>query len=747
MAETKTQNPTPQTPPPAVAQPRRKPRHLLIRILGAFVVLGLLVFFLTPVVLSMGWAQRRVVALTAAALDAPVSLEGYSLSWFSGVTVKDLTIGNPRSFPKRGDLLRLREASFDMSLPSYLVGAGFVVSAKVDGLELRVHQLQDGRTNLSTIGGSDTEWQVSKRSDPGDRTHTHPHTRPRPRTDPDRLPAEPDPDADMLADLELDVSLANALIEVTDEKLGVLESMRNLNVSVRKESGALDLVCKLDAELHQPGASSADGKPASPGTLSARADIDIARSRPWTFHLATTAFDLARYRPLLAWGLSANPFEKLQGVLSGKADATMQPDGSTTVTGKLVLAQPHFKTLGDNGIDVRGDAFVLEPNVAFHLDEGTRKPEKLDLNGFRVDLGFFKATGIPAAEAQTLAGGKQALGLRYDVDLAGLTSIGGIVPAELHGTRGTVTGQLLFVPSGALDDIDPLKDLSTAAQVFVEQLDHQGYALRNLRGDLALADGKASFKTTGGTTLNGGSLRIDAKGTLDEEQHLPANFEVAWQGGKARGDAVRLLRYAVPLLAGLDVDSKLDFESDIDTTIQLTGPLLRAEDESVLQWLNHWQGAGKLALLNGGFTPAKQLGELLTFAGERNRLTFKNVDTDFVIKEGGVETKLLKMNRKAQTYGFRGKVFMDGRIDYQIALQDALKGHRDGEKIRRYLGDTPIEAKLAGTLDDPKLAMPEMSAFLQKALEAEAKKGIDDALKKGLDKIFKRDKKDRKKKR
>ena len=116
-----------------------------------------------------------------------------------------------------------------------------------------------------------------------------------------------------------------------------------------------------------------------------------------------------------------------------------------------------------------------------------------------------------------------------------------------------------------------------------------------------------------------------------------------------------------------------------------------------------------------------------------------------MIKEGAIETKLLTMNRKAETYGFRGKVYMDGRIDYAIALNDALKGHRDGERIRRYLGNASLEAKLAGTLDEPKLAMPELGGFLHRALEAEAKKGVDGALKKGLDKLFGRDKKKRRK--
>jgi hypothetical protein len=697
MATIQTGNPTPDSPPAVPARPHRPRGHLWLKILGAVVILGLLVFFLTPVILSMDWMRERIVRGLDEALDSPVSLEEYSLGWFSGVEVGKLRIGNPRTFPKQGDLLRLERASFDMSLFS-LFGGEPVVRAKADGLEIRLHQLEDGRTNMDALTGSNGTWRVNSNTNSNSNSYSHTYsdsdsnsrrhrlrdkTRDQPR---DQTHANDT----VLANLDLDFALTNALIEVTDEKLGVLESMRNLNASIRKQKGALDIVCKLDVDLHHPDT------PTTPGKLSARADMDIRRSRPWTFHFETTGLDLARYRPLLDWAV-ANPFEELGGVLAGKADATMQPDGSTTMTGKLVLARPRLKTLGERCIDLRGDAFVLEPNATFHL--GGTEPDKLDLDGFRVDLGFLQVTGIPAAESAGLADGKDTLGLRFTLDLAGLASLGGAIPQELRSAQGTVNGRLLAVPS----------------------------------------DNKVLLTTTQGTTLNGGPLRVTANAILDEKQHLPLDLEVAWQDGKVRGGAVRLLRYAVPLLAGLDVTSKLDFESDIDTTIQLVGPLLRQDNEATLQWLNHWHGTGKLKLMNGGFTPARQLGELLTFAGERNRLTFKDIDTDFVIKEGAVETNLLKMSRKAQTFGFRGKVYMDGRIDQQIALQDALAGHRDGEKIRRYLGDTALEAKLTGTLDKPKLAMPS----LEKVLEAGASKKVDDALKKGFDKLLRRGKKDK----
>lgn len=685
MAANHTDNPTPESAPTTPVPPPRPPRsrgQLLLRILGVFVVLALLVFFLTPVFLSMDWMRREIVGALEKTLDAPVSLEEHSIGWFSGVSLHELRIGNPRTFPKQGDFLRVKEAALDMSLFSLMAGK---LVLRAEDLEVRVHQLEDGRTNLHALAGTETTVRIreSRRE-----TETRPAPTPNPKTATEDAEFE-----QFFRNLHLDLTLTNTLIEVTDEKLGVLESMRNLNASIRKQSGALDIICKLDTELHDPKA------PAKPGKLSARADIDVRRSRPWTFHLETTGLDLARYRPLLDWA-AANPFEELGGVFTGTADATTQPDGTTTVTGKLVLAQPRIKTLGEKGIDLRGDAFVVEPNAVFRLGrDSNNQLEHMDLKGFRVDLGFFQATGLPEAEAKKLAGGKNALGLHFTTDLAGLRNLGSIVPKDLQNAQGHMNAQLVVIPS----------------------------------------DKRVLLQTQEGTTLNGGPLRIDAEGTLDEERHHPAQFTVAWQGGKVGGDAVRLLRYVVPLLAGLDTNTELDFSSDIDTTIQMKGPLLRADKESVLQWLNHWQGKGKLKLTNGGFTPAKQLGELLTFAGERNRLTFKDLDTDFTIKAGAVETGLLKMNRKAQSYGFRGKVFMDGKIDYQIALQDALAGHRDGERIRRYLGNAALEARLGGVLEDPTLAMPS----LDKILEGGVEKSIDDAIQKGLDKLLKK-KKDRK---
>ena len=97
----------------------------------------------------------------------------------------------------------------------------------------------------------------------------------------------------------------------------------------------------------------------------------------------TDSFDLSRYEPLLAWGLSASPFEKLQGVVSGNVDATVVYGERISMSGKLTIDKPHFKTLGENGIDLSGSRFLVEPNLSISLDgKETVTPDKLDLSKF-----------------------------------------------------------------------------------------------------------------------------------------------------------------------------------------------------------------------------------------------------------------------------------------------------------------------------------------------------------------------------
>ncbi len=200
--------------------------------------------------------------------------------------------------------------------------------------------------------------------------------------------------------------------------------------------------------------------------------------------------------------------------------------------------------------------------------------------------------------------------------------------------------------------------------------------------------------------------------------------------GTVTADAVRILRYAVPLLAGAEDGPGLDFRSAITSELHLAGPAIPGDGESVLEWLDRWKGNGRLLLENCSFTPAPALQSMFESAGKRARLELDYLDATFTISEGYVETTLMNLESKGRRYGLQGRTSLDGTIDYSVDLTGMLEGHRDGERIREILGDQPLRAILTGSLDEPELGMPDLTQLLESALQGAVQKSLKDLLKK-----------------
>src|SRR5690606_6393507 len=103
------------------------------------------------------------------------------------------------------------------------------------------------------------------------------------------------------------------------------------------------------------------------------------------------------------------------------------------------------------------------------------------------------------------------------------------------------------------------------------------------RSRLVAADGVVALDTQE-AKVNGGSFTLALRAPVDGDPAQPANLELDWKEGVVRGDAVRWLRYVVPLLAGLPVDNPvgIDFASKLTTRFSGSGPALPAGEESVL---------------------------------------------------------------------------------------------------------------------------------------------------------------------
>ena len=713
---------SPRAPVTADAAPRPRRRFgfwkVALVLLGAVVV----VVAIAPMLLSLGFVHTKIEESAQSALGVPVKLRSYGIGWLSGLHVEGLTIDNPPGFPPDKKLLKLESMTGDVSLTGLLRGK-VALSGKIAGLDVRVHQKADGTLNVVELGKSGK---------------TSPESKPEPSGGGKGGGSE----GVDLSDVKLDLQLVDALVEIESEQTGVLESIQKINASIQKPYGTSDVKLQVDAELHGPK----DSGP--PGKVALHVDADANLQRPVVAKFETTGLDFARYRPLLAAFVPADQITAFEGKLGGAIDANVDvKQKDLALGGKMELDKPHFAGPMLQGMDLQADKWVIEPVMKVLFHGGSGVPD-VDTGGLHVDLGFVKLDGMPAADARKLTGDKPAVGAKLMVDIAKLAEAGGPLLEAIKGSKGSVQGQAAFVTVPEAFDPEHLKQhfadyVNANADVSVDRVVVQSNELQNLTAKMSVQNGAVHLD--GQAQLNGGTAQIVADTDLHDMQRLPGKLKMSVKDAKLGDTAVGLIRYAVPVFAGLDVAKNLDFSSKLNTEVEFNGPLMKGQGESVLQWLNGWSGAGNVALKDGQFKPAAQLAGLLQLTGQNDKISFDDLSTSFKMAMGAVETSLVKLSSKAQTIGLSGRTTLTGDIDYAIDLTDVIKKQKYGEEILKALGGKAPAAKLTGTLDAPKLELPDLGALAQQAAGGAVQKAAEDALQKnvekgleGLDKLLKK---------
>ena len=173
----------------------------------------------------------------------------------------------------------------------------------------------------------------------------------------------------------------------------------------------------------------------------------------------------------------------------------------------------------------------------------------------------------------------------------------------------------------------------------------------------------------------------------------------------------------------------------------LAGPALPSSDESPAGWLARWSGHGNLRLFDGVLSPVPAWESILAFADLRVPIDLEELKSEFHVREGAVETEHLRLNRRTTSWSLRGRATLGGAIDYEIDLRGLLRGHEDGDRILKYLGDTAVSAKLTGTVDAPEIAGPNYRDLLQKALPGAVRGALESDLQRRLRGLLKKKRK------
>ena len=646
---------------------------------------------LLPYGVALGPVRSRIEDAVSDSLRGKCHIDRLGFSWLSGVSAEGIRIDNPPGFSTERPAVKLRRLQADVALRSLLFGA-YAATAEIDGLEVYVEQTADGATNLQQLA-------AESKSDSKKPT-----------------PKEPDKQAPP-SDLAFDVRLTNSTIEV--RRAGeLLEAITDLNCHAR--SGKSSPLVEVDGEAKLRA-----------GDVAIDVDYDLADATT-DARLVSHGLDLTAFRPIVE-SFMPDQLAALEGRVDGDLIAKIRGSNQIELGGDLVVDAPRIAGPIVRGMDVRSERWTLAPHLALGADASS----SVDASKFAVDLGWLQINGQPSDHATTVA-------LSYQLDIAALAAFGGPMPEWLGTSGANLTGNIAL-PTADLpqDAAGWSKAVDATANLAVPSLDVAGFALRDLAATAAIKDGACSISTGESSRLDGGALIAKLNLDLANFDRLQTDLSLQWSGGQLHGGTTAALRYAVPMLAGLDPEiARIAGLCDLE--LSFAGPAMKAEQQTWIAWLNQWSGNGSLGLRNASFAPAQQLQGLLAPLGpltkgkvaiaNNGQLAIDSFTAPFSFAEGAVRTTAAKWLAKGKEIGLSGSIALDGAIDYSLDLTALLRGHRDGERVLKALNGTLPATKLKGTLVAPTLALPAVEDLAKKLLEGQGQ----DLLRRGLEGLFKK---------
>lgn len=679
---------TPTTP----ARPRRRWRRRLLLLLVALVVLVLLL----PYALALPFVRSAASDRLSAQLGAPCRIDTLSWSWSDGVVLTGLQIDNPPGFASERPCLRVRSLTADP-----LRGLSLRPDVHVTGFELFVEQRADGRTNVQALGRGTAAADAPEPTSPA----------PEPAPAPDREPTASLPAFDL--------------------------AVQDGRIEIRRDGQLLETATAVTCRVGRaPGADRTE--------IAATADLTAGRTSLALTHgdggathaeLQTDGLDLAQWAPLVQ-ALVPDRVTTLAGNAAGALTADVR-DGAIALGGDLTVEAPQLGGPALRGMTLGGERWTLRPNVTFG-----RGASEVDASALAIDLGWFTLRGAPPP-----ADAPRTFVAQCTLDLAALAAFGGPMPKWLEDSGAVLDGELR-VPTAELpsDGAGWAQAIAATLRLSVPRLDVAGFAFTDLVANGALRDGAFTLSTADGARLDGGALALSADVDVRTLATLPLSAKLTWRGGRLHGGTTQVLRYAVPLLAGVP-STGAALTGLCDLELQLTGPALRADEQGWIAWLDAWRGSGSVSLRDAGLQPSAALQPLLaplgaltpgTPLGDGGRLAIDSFTAPFSFAEGAVRTTASEWLAKGKRLGLSGSVGFDGALAYDLDLTALLQGHRDGERVLQALDGGLPPARLAGTLDAPKLALPDLTTVLRRVLEGTAEQRGKDLLQRALDELRKR---------
>ncbi|HEU4419864.1 MAG TPA: hypothetical protein VFT55_13110 [Planctomycetota bacterium] len=686
--------------------PRKRRRWWRATFVVLVALLGLVLA--APHAIAIDAVRGRIEAELRRELGVPCRIGQLGFSWFTGLAVLGLEIDNPPGFPPERPCLRCKRAAADLSLLQVLQGR-FGFDAVVDNLEIYVEQDRGGTTNFERLFGL-------------------------------RFAPERGPEVSRaigrrdFAALRFQLRVRESVLQIRREG-ELLESLSGIVCSVKKGFDSPRVAAELDTKLMATGSGAQLGRVG----LEVAFDTDTGAVDAM---LSTAGLDLSRYEPLLA-ALFPGQVTELAGVAHGTITVRQPRAELIHIDGELSVFGPRLSGDLVAAMDLRSERWTLAP--VLRLRRAADAWHVVDADRLAIDLGWLRLRGLAPAAATSVLPGTDALALAYELDVDALSALGGPVPGWLEGTGSKVHGELGIPRTWGPSTRDGLLERCAATvHATADTIAMAGLELGRLEGTGSLRDRQFRFDVSD-ALLDRGKLTLGLQVDLRTER-VPSVITLSWSGGQLQPAGVEVMRFLVPMFAGLDA-GVAELSGQCDLQLALQGPARAAPGQNWLQLLDEWVGNGTLGLRDATVTPAPALAGLLapfgelagaTGPGDATTLAIDRFEAPLRLQRGAIAMRAAKWMHQGKQIGVSGATRLDGRLDLGFDLGVLLRGHRDGERVLRATGGTLPPARLTGTVDSPLLSLPDAGDLLQKVLVQELEQQSSEALRRMLDNLRKR---------
>ena len=638
--------------------------------IGGIIGVIIIILSLIPTIVSSGMVKNKITSSLEAGLNRKVQIDDISMSWSSGLDIKNIHIKERDDLP--GDtFVKVKRILCNIDFVPLIKKQIRINDLIIDSPEIVIQKDKKGLFNYE-----DKRVSIEPGPTPEIVEKPTPDVTRKPVPTPLVIPA-------LLSDLKIKAKVSNGKFTFIDHQLQEETRIKDLNTTLNIDSlnKPIELQCAFDieakgeiehADISLNVSLAKDGK-IDPGNAKGTFNMKTG------FALITTDFDMAKFKGEGGTGLDFSMnvdlkklTENLAGMLGlpkgmqvegdinsnitadGKLEKTIGVDGSTEITNLYITGGP----LGNNPI--------RQSNI--------KLTQKADIDITNDKIAVYKI-GIDSTFIEMFLAGlvtelKSTRDLNFkiflDLDITKLMNeIGGLLPDEteiagrlqsninLKGrqnivdVKGKTDLKELYVKMGATG---PVKEPEiTINHDMVYDLQNSNLELRSLSINTGFAEIKSS-----GTVINSGEIDLNVL--------LSSNIEKLTQG----------LQGIVSLPEGLNLDGKIDAE------INVTGHAeegLKLEGTTTLSSINATGGPLKNNTISG--LDLKLL----------HTLDYKITEDSVNIEKMDIESESLKMESKGGIASLSKEI----NIDYELSVK------MDLDKItEEFAGMFPVDINMSG---------------------------------------------------